>query len=603
MTSRNISLIIALSIAFLCPAVFAEDITTPGRIESVTVYRGQALVSRIVSLGDKTGELMIIVPDLPEHIIGASLHAGSGDGVAIRSVRYRTRAVEQAPQKEVAELEAQIKDVNSLLYTNSEMLNLLASKSSYIDKLENFSTTTSHADLEKGALNAESLAKITDQVFAMREKLTKEKIALTQEGNDLREKLALLQRQLGELTKGGTKTVREAVLFVRKPAGDAADIRLNYLVDSAGWSPTYNFRLNGDGDKVAVEYLARVYQMTGEDWNGVKLSLSTASPQMNARTPLLSPMWIDLTAAAGGKQTDGGFFAAPPVSQTDQASVGKKGWAATSSLTSSGNIIMNRDAANNQYAELNVKGEEFSRFRQAVSMGVQEVLAVTYDLPGPMSLASRNDQQLVQIAVMEMPGKVYHSATPLLTPYVYRTARISNDSSVPLLAGPYNSYIGGEFVGQGELRLVARGEEAHVGFGVDTQLRCSRELTDKSDAISWGSRIQKFNYRLRLENYKDTPVSVMLLDRIPATKTDQIQITLGKLSHKLSTDEVYVRDEKDKGLLRWDITLPAKAAGAKAVDVTYDFEMKFAKDMHVGREAAPSFGEMEEDAVKRFERW
>ncbi len=447
MTSKNISiLLIALSIAVLSPAVFAEDITTPGKIESVTVYRGQALISRIVSLGNQTGELTVIVPDLPEHIIGASLHASSNDGVAIRSVRYRTRAVEQAPQKEVAELEAQIKDINSQLYTNAEMLSLLASKSSYIDKLENFSAVTSHTDLEKGALDTEALAKVTTHIFEMREKLTKEKIALTQQGNDLREKLVLLQRKIGELTKGGTKTVREAVMFVRKPAGDAADIRLNYLVDSAGWSPTYNFRLNGTGDKVAVEYLARVYQMTGEDWDGVQLSLSTASPQMNARTPLLSPMWIDLIAATGKTQPDAGFLYGQfegPMDENKPAgragglqAVDQKVWTGASNLTNAGNMEINRFAAEQQRGELNVTGEEFYKWRSIAGQRVQEVMAFTYNLPGPMNLASRNDQQLVQIATMDMPSEVYHIATPLLTPYVYRTAKINNDSNVPLLSGP-----------------------------------------------------------------------------------------------------------------------------------------------------------------------
>lgn len=602
MTSRNISVLaIALSIAVLCPAVFAEDITEPGKIESVTVYRGQALISRIVPLGNKTGELKVIVPDLPERIIGASLHASSANGVAIRSVRYRTRAVAQTPKKEVAELQTQIKELNKQLFTNREMLLLLATKSSYVDKLENFSSQTSHSDLEKGALNTESLTKVTAHIFKMREDLTKGKIKLTQEGNDLREQLGLLQRKLQEFTRGGAKTVREAILFVRKPAGNAANIRLNYLVNAAGWSPTYNFRLNSAGDKVAVEYLARVHQMTGEDWGGVKLSLSTASPQMNARTPLLSPMWIDLMRVARGKgNKSASLFAGGAV---DGTGLQQKGRVTIDNLTNAGNWEMNRFAAVRQSGELNVKGVEFTRRRLIRGRSIQEVLAVTYNLPGPMSLASRNDQQLVQIATMDMPSTVYHVATPLLTPYVYRTAKVNNDSNVPLLAGPYNSYIGGEFVGKGDLRLVARGEDAHVGFGVDTQLRCSRELVDKSDVISWGSRIQKFNYKLRLENYKDAPVTIRLLERIPATKSDQINITLGKLSHELSTDAVYLRDQKDKGLLRWDISLPAKSAGAKAVDVTYNFEMKFAKDMHVGKEAAPVFDKMETDAAKRFSQW
>ena len=183
---------------------------------------------------------------------------------------------------------------------------------------------------------------------------------------------------------------------------------------------------------------------------------------------------------------------------------------------------------------------------------------------------------------------------PLLGSYVYRNARATNTGAVPLLAGPYSAYIGGEFVGRGRLPLVARGQELTIGFGVDTQLRCRRELLDKSDKVAWGSRVQTFKYQLRLESFKDKPVAVRLIDRIPATKdTDLIKINLGRVSEKLSTDPVYVRDEKGRGILRWDIDLAARAAGAKSRNVDYSFEMKYAKDAHVGRRAAGLLRQME----------
>jgi hypothetical protein len=138
----------------------------------------------------------------------------------------------------------------------------------------------------------------------------------------------------------------------------------------------------------------------------------------------------------------------------------------------------------------------------------------------------------------------------------------------------------------------------NLGFGVDTQLRCRRELIDKSDRVSWGSRIQTFNYRLRIESFKNRPVSVRLLDRIPAAKSDDIRITLGRPSDKLSTDAIYVRDLRPMGVLRWDIELPAGASGTKARDVKYDFEMKFAKDKHIGQQAASLMPAMRVDYDK-----
>jgi len=234
---------------------------------------------------------------------------------------------------------------------------------------------------------------------------------------------------------------------------------------------------------------------------------------------------------------------------------------------------------------------------------VQEGLAVSYPMPGKMNLASRNDRQLIQIAKLDLPSTTYYQAIPLLSSYVYHVAEVENTSAIPLLEGRYSSYLGGEFVGRGRLRLVARGQKAIIGFGVDTQLRCSRELSEKSDKVSWGRRIQAFRYRLRLENYKDKPVSVRLLDRIPATKGEDLRVTLGKMKDTLSTDKVYLRDHRPRGILRWDIMLPPRATGAAARDVIYTFEMKYAKDKHIGREAGEVMEKMRKTHADMFKRW
>ncbi|KKK68842.1 hypothetical protein LCGC14_2940010, partial [marine sediment metagenome] len=93
---------------------------------------------------------------------------------------------------------------------------------------------------------------------------------------------------------------------------------------------------------------------------------------------------------------------------------------------------------------------------------------------------------------------------------------------------------------------------------------------------------QTFRYRLRLENYKQAPVNVRLLERIPASKTDDLAVTLTRTSLELSADGLYLRDDRPRGILRWNIQLPAGASGAKATDVVYTFQMKYAKNKHLG---------------------
>ena len=91
--------------------------------------------------------------------------------------------------------------------------------------------------------------------------------------------------------------MREAVLFIEKHAGDAAEVRLNYLVANCGWAPTYTMRASADRKQVRVEYNALIHQLTGEDWAGVTLTLSTASPTLAAAGPGLAPFHVTLASS------------------------------------------------------------------------------------------------------------------------------------------------------------------------------------------------------------------------------------------------------------------------------------------------------------------
>ncbi len=576
--------------------VFGAPVPAASVVQEVVVYRGQALVTRAVTVPGGEGEMELIVGDLPEQIVGpsASASADGAAGVTIRSVRFRARAVAEAPKKEIADLDAQIKALNRQVYANQQLEGLLAAKTGYVTRLEAFTAPTAQVELAKGVLNPDTLQKVSEMVFTLRSELTAEQIKLHEAGEDLKEQLALLQRKRQEIAGGG-KTVREAAIFVSKAGKAATTIQLSYLVNEADWSPAYNLRLASDGKTVRLEYLAQVQQTSGEDWANVKLTLSTATPAMNAESPLLAPFWVGLTAgAAEGKDKTVANYAKlrSDTSNSQYAALGA--WNTLQQAPEQAGWELNRLAATGQVLELN--GElVLVRGGQEAARAVTEGLAVSYPLPGKMSLASRPDQQLVQIAAQPFAVSPYYVATPLLSVYVYRRANLVNTSPVPMLAGPYSAYIGGEFVGRGQMPLVACGQEVTVGFGVDTELRCHRELKDKSDKVSWGSRVQTFDYELRLENFKKTPVAVRLLDRIPASKGEDIQVRLLKVSQAVSTDAVYNRDMKDKGILRWDIDLAGEAAGAKVRRLEYSFEMKYAKDAQVGREATAMPAMMQDD--------
>src|SRR3954468_22433292 len=65
------------------------------RIVAVTVYQGQALVTREVRLPEGEGTHELVVAPMPPLSVDGSLYAESGEGVRVLSTRLRSREVER----------------------------------------------------------------------------------------------------------------------------------------------------------------------------------------------------------------------------------------------------------------------------------------------------------------------------------------------------------------------------------------------------------------------------------------------------------------------------------------------------------------------------
>jgi uncharacterized protein (TIGR02231 family) len=229
-----------------------------------------------------------------------------------------------------------------------------------------------------------------------------------------------------------------------------------------------------------------------------------------------------------------------------------------------------------------LNGKEVLSMLAAESALSAEGPSLSYQLAGAVSLASRADQQMVRILQTNFESRFYHVATPVLTSYVYREAELKNKSDQDFLAGPITVYLDGRFVGRGEIPTVARGQTFVVGFGADPQLRARRELADRREDIQGGNRELSLEYRLVIENYKEEEVRVRVVDRLPySERAGEVRVKLGELKDPLSADALYVRTEKPKGILRWEITVPAGATGKDARMIEYGFTADFDRNFRL----------------------
>jgi hypothetical protein len=609
MRTRGFAIVVCTNALLVLATTFArgaETPTVPGRISEVTVYQGQALVTRTIDVPGAAGLHEIVVTDLPEHILPGSLYAESVRGVEVRSVRYRVRPVEQDVREEVRKLDEQIQSTADAIQATQRQQQLLAEQAAYLAKLEQFVAPTASAELTKGVLNAETLETLSQFIFNQRRTIADQELKYGLELRGHQQKLELLQRERNEIASGSARSVREAVVFVNlQDAGGA--LRLRYLVNNANWSPSYNVRAALGDEQVTVEYNASIEQMSGEDWNDVAMTLSTASPSLMAMAPVLNPLTISLgpaeqLAAMNAPAAPAAYLDAKKDLDERRSQVvrerarfgyggqaveqgqaaGGAGGIELADMTKQGDLMLNSVAGELQMLDLmsQAKLERKSSERGQVSQSTEGV-SVSYVLPNVTSLPSRSDRQLIQIASLPMKGDFYRVAIPVLTSFVYREASVVNQGQQVLLAGPVSTYVGGQFVGRGDLPTVAVGQRFTVGLGIDTSLRASRQLVRKGDTIQGGNRVAELTYELEIENFGPEAAEVRLLDRLPTAKESEVKLTLVSAGSDLSGDDNYEQTERKKGILRWDVKVPAQATGLKAFRNEYKLQMEYDKQLAI----------------------
>ncbi len=573
----------------LAPAP-AEAAPATSRVDRVTLYRGQALVMHVEG---PAGAMEVAVGPLPERAVMESLYAEGEEGVEVRAVRGRVRAVGAEPREEVRKLDVQIEAAREAIELAEAKLGSLGKRTDYLDKLDQFTASSARADLAKGTLDAVGLQKVSEFTFAARDKVLQDSLDLKGKLKGLREQVELLNRQRAELAGRSVRQVQEAVVFIQKTQPARQALRISYLVEGCGWSPSYNLRAAAQGDAIRIEYNAMIQQITGEDWKDVALTLSTATPALSAQGPALAMFEVSLTRPQPGRFPTPGpeqaMQQADIAAATEQQlkEVAKRQQAAATTYLNTIPAGENFDslwafnlAANDrQLLELNTSAEQLRHHgQQELSLGA----SFDYELPTRADIPSRSDMQMVRVVQTELAGKTSHIATPVLSPHVYRQAEMTNTTGKDLLGGPVSVYLGNRFVGRAEIETVARGQSFVVGFGADAQIRSKRELVDRSEELQGGNRKLVFSYRLSIENFKAEPVTVQLYDRRPyARRAADIRVGL-TTTLPLSEDATFKRVEAPKGLLRWDVKAPAQAAGEKALALEYTYTLEFDRTLSIG---------------------
>jgi len=532
------------------------EIPVETTIKSAVVYPDRARVTSHGRCDLTEGLHQIVIGELPLAMEPESVRA-AGQGTArvrLRSVDVQHRYYVQAPSEAVTTLEKEIERTSSALKALEDRA---AVKQASVDHLDGLRKATENYawGLARGRTTVENQASL---IRYFEEEDTRLRADLRELGEERRERqaeLTKLQAELDRIRSARPRQRYEARLEVEALAPGYFDVELSYVVGQAGWKPLYDIRLReSNGESVlGITSLAEIAQNTGQDWSGIRLSVSTARPALNQRVPEVKPWYIDEYR--------------PP--QPRLAAPGPHPMAkmARSSMMDADMAV---DDAPMAVAAMAAPAPVEAETDIAVMQ--ESGTTVTFDVSGSVDVTGDGTPRKLTISRNELPPILDYLSVPRHTEAVYRRATMANATGAPLLPGPINLYVGDEYIGRNQLEYTPNGGEVKLILGIEERITAKREMVrrDVDKRLLRDQRQLVYGYEIKLENLLPTPARVVVEDQYPVSRHDQIKVRLD-----LASPEPI--EQSDLHIMKWQTDL----APAEKKTIRYEYQVEHPRSLTV----------------------
>ena len=176
------------------------------------------------------------------------------------------------------------------------------------------------------------------------------------------------------------------------------------------------------------------------------------------------------------------------------------------------------------------------------------------DIPGDGAVHA------VPVLRWEGPCQVRYVLVPRVEPLAYRQAEIANPADAPLLPGPVEVYVDGQYAVTAELPLVGAGGTLELGLGAEQAIRCARnarfqERRSGEKVVAMTELIHDVS--VELVNTLPRPARCEVRERIPQPAPGaEVVVDEEAVSPEWEPYDQRERGTKIVGGRRWQVTLP-----------------------------------------------
>lgn len=530
MATKKIFVLISLCLGCLLPVQAQKQISA--KLTEATVYLRGAALTHTASATLKSGSQEVIIDGLSPNIEINSLKV-KANGVLISATEFAQDYL--TPREQAAHIkklqdsldlyQEQLKEVQNELTVHKQLLKLVTdgTQNNMSQKDGTVAIADINANMELYRTKAAELQKSIDKDNKRIE--------------DLKETVNRLRSQIEQDETENSQLNGMLRLSVSVPENVNTTFTVTYFTNQAGWVPCYDINIPSMDKSITLQSKAKVKQVTGLDWNNVKLTLSNATPNRSTTAPVFKTWFLSFQRP----QTiiDGMRVRSNSVSYATQ----EEKVAATSN-------------------SLSYKWEAPITMDNFVEVEEQDI-HVTYSIAVPYDIPGNGKEKLIDLKSYDIKADFKYYSVPKLSDETFLIATLSDYEKYNLLPGEATVTFNNTFVGRTRLR--PNDTESQLSLTLTTDPRVTVKREKQRDFCSTkhigNSTTVTQSYLITVKNNQTKAAKLTLKEQYPISNDKDIEVKLVEVKPEATYNK------NDIGVLTWELEL--KAGETRTFVVTY----------------------------------
>jgi uncharacterized protein (TIGR02231 family) len=524
------------------PQIVWASKTIQSRIDAVTVYPDRAMITRTADIDLVKGSQELLIDNLPTYIIDDSVRVmGHGSvNAKISGVKVKRIFLQEHQQKKIEELRIELEKLNDGKKQLEDTLESLNTQKKFIESIKISTSEKISRELYIQEADTKKWDKVLDFIYKKLGRINEQAILFEQEKRSLLKKIKVVEAELNRYKNKRSPEKKVVEIAIDAAAKGRTTLEINYFIPGARWIPTYDVRVDSESSAICLNYYGIITQKTGEDWNDVQLSLSTAKPHISGLLPELDPWYID--------------FLQPVFKQA-----------------------MKRAMADKVMQEAYKLSSPQEELKQETAYAESRGTSVTFNIKKRETILGKGEPFKATITQEELQAKLSYICTPKLYEFAFLKAETVNDTKYPFIEGEVSIFLGENYIGKSKIDAIPIDKTFDLHLGIDERIHVERRLIgEKTDKSFIGKKaVHSYTYRITIENLMKEEKRIIVHDQVPVARHPDIQVKLVR-----SVPDMVIKEdvqEESPGLLEWELSLPAQ----KTKTIEFEYSVAFPKDKKV----------------------